>query len=109
MAGYQADTFDSAGHVRPYLVDGEHAGGQLYRPAHLLAGLLPVLVAAKCHAQLLGGAFLCPSHADTPQAQFKALHNSPRYVQILRNDLGETLSHYARFAHGVMRGGGFGD
>ena len=52
---------------------------------------------------------LRPTHADTPQAQLKALHNSPRYVQILRNDLGETLSHYARFAHGVMLGGGFGD
>lgn len=108
MAGYQADAFYSARQVWQNLLDGEHAGGQLYRSADSLMGSLPILVGAQTDAHLLRCKLLGPSHAKTPKFQFKSFHCSPRHVHVLRNGIGEILSHYARFAHGVMLGGGFG-
>lgn len=108
MTGYQADAFNSARQVWQNLLDGDHAGGQLYRPAHSLMGCFPILVGAEADPHLFGGQLLCPPHTQSPQFQLKTFHCSPRHVHVLRNGIEETLSHYARFAHGVMLGGGFG-
>lgn len=97
MSSDGAELLQCVCYIRPELGEGERFSCQDNNLWHLFA-LFVALVCAQDNAELFSGPFLRPSHALTPEPQFKAIHSSPRNVQIFRNAPGEILANYEEIA-----------